>query len=559
MTKVYISEFIFSISLLILCLSSCSESCLENGGVAISDKQQVEWNMILGTSRAVVGIDGHGYFEEGDTIVVYAKNMFNGNTKHYILCLKNGCWTPDIYWREIGEDVQFTAWYVASAYRLCQVSQPSYIYSHILSSNQQQNNGYKNSDLLSAQTRVQAGGKVMLRFGHALNRLHIVLESKDASYTDEQLQQAEVKIYTPSSLPFNLSDGRMQTPSDYQWIVPMRQSDSIWTALLCPQELKTLDNNEWIRIQLGENIVTLPVSNMVDGKPIEKLEAGKEVTYRLNLKKKDVVDEFSGTTRWVYGVRSADPGRWNADYTQLAWIDGCGWFDCNKINPSETASGGDGRMCWAAATSNLIHWWLQQNEETEAVKSYKGPQAKPIDMLHSEIFQLYKDHFPNQGDYPLKAINWFFNGVFHKRIYETDPVDMVAGFFRTQLGTHSLGMEYEGVNLSRDKFNAILKQALLSQQGILFVINLGRNWSTHAVTLWGMSFDEEGLVKTLYIVDNNDGRYDSRGTIRAMNVKYLPYSSSNAELYPYVPNSLGNYTIRIESLCTLSLGKEWIK
>ncbi len=53
--------------------------------------------------------------------------------------------------------------------------------------------------------------------------------------------------------------------------------------------------------------------------------------------------------------------------------------------------------------------------------------------------------------------------------------------------------------------------------------------------------------------------YDARGTIRAMKVKYLPYSSSNSELYPYVPNSLGDFTIRIESLCTLSLGREWIK
>ena len=63
-----------------------------------------------------------------------------------------------------------------------------------------------------------------------------------------------------------------------------------------------------------------------------------------------------------------------------------------------------------------------------------------------------------------------------------------------------------------------------------------------------------GLADTLYMVDNNDGRYDARGTIRAMKVKYLPYSSSNSELYPYVPNSLGDFTIRIESLCTLSFG-----
>ena len=90
-------------------------------------------------------------------------------------------------------------------------------------------------------------------------------------------------------------------------------------------------------------------------------------------------------------------------------------------------------------------------------------------------------------------------------------------------------------------------------------LNIGRKWSTHAVTLWGAAFDEEGFIDTLYMVDNNDGRRDPEGTMRVIKVKYLPYSNANPQLYPYIPNSLGDFTIRIESLCTLSLGREWIK
>lgn len=30
-------------------------------------------------------------------------------------------------------------------------------------------------------------------------------------------------------------------------------------------------------------------------------------------------------------------------------------------------------------------------------------------------------------------------------------------------------------------------------------------WSAHAVTLWGIESEDEGLVKNLYMVDNNDG------------------------------------------------------
>lgn len=112
--------------------------------------------------------------------------------------------------------------------------------------------------------------------------------------------------------------------------------------------------------------------------------------------------------------------------------------------------------------------------------------------------------------------------------------------------------------MRRDRFNAIIRQALTSQQGVVFVVNLGKAWKNHAVTLWGARFNDEGLIDMLYMVDNNDGRSDARGTIRTMEVSYLPYGGGQ-DLYPYVPNSPREFTVRIESLTTLSLGREWVK
>lgn len=556
---VYLAAFL-GVILSSFCVTSCSRTMPEAEAVH-SSRGQIAWKMEVGTSRAVIDTDGSGRFEEGDTIVVYARNLKDGSTQHYTLHLSNGRWMPEIYWDEVGEDVQFTAWHVTAARRLQETSQASSAYLHKLAADQQKD-GYRRSDLLWAQARVQAGKEVQLHFAHALHRLHLVLESKDASYTDTQLQQAEVQVYTPSQLSFNLLDGTSQVSSDYQWVIPSKQADQVSRmALVCPQETESLRADGWIRIRIDGKETTVKVPEVVDGKSFERLEAGKETTYRLNLQKEpaSTSDAFAGTTRWVYGVKEPADSQWEEDHTQLPWTEGCGWFDCNKINPSDVSASGDGLMCWAAATSNLIHWWLQQNRETAAVKAYTGPQAVPSDMLHSEIFQLYKKHFSNRGDYPLKAINWFFNGVFYRKLYDTDQPDPAAGFFRAQLGSHSLGTEYVGMDMMRDRFNALIKQALLSQQGILFVVNLGKAWSTHAVTLWGAKFDENGWIDTLYMVDNNDGRYDKRGTIREMKVQYLPYSSTNQALYPYVPNSLGNFTIRIESLCMLSLGREWIK
>lgn len=558
MNKVsYLTTFLRT-SLLTLCIASCSRNLPENEAMPVSGNR-VEWDMSLRASRAVINTDGSGHFEEGDSLLVYAQNLANGHTQQYLLHLENGVWKPEIYWKELGDQVLFTAWHITPMQRLYQASQLSSNYSHSIETDQQ-GAGYRRSDLLLAKTQVQSGEKVHLNFSHALNRLHIVLESKDHSYTASQLQQAKISIHTPCMLPFNLANGTLDAPSHYEWITPLKQADNqTWTALLCPQETKALSSEGWIRIQIEGKETIAQVPETLEGKSLDKLEAGKEITYRINVQKGNKPDTFAGKTKWVYGVKEPTPEQWNIDHTQLKWVKDCGWFDCNKLDPSDVTVGGDGLMCWAAATSNLIHWWLKQNSETDAVKAYKGPQAVPVDMLHSDIFQLYKRHFPNQGNYPLKAINWFFNGVFHNNIYVSDPINPAAGFFQQQLGTNSLGKEYVGMNLTRENFNAIIKEALSSQKGILFIVNIGKKWSTHAVTLWGAAFDEEGFIDTLYMVDNNDGRRDTEGTMRVVKVKYLPYSNANPQLYPYIPNSLGDFTIRIESLCTLSLGREWIK
>ena len=471
MNKVsYLTTFLRT-SLLTLCIASCSRNIPENEAMPVSGNQ-VEWDMSLKASRAIINTDGSGHFEEGDSLLVYAQNVANGHTKQYILHLENGVWKPEIYWKELGDQVQFTAWHIASIQRLYQASQLSSNYSHSIETDQQ-GAGYRHSDLLLAKAQVQSGEKVHLNFSHALNRLHIVLESKDHSYTTSQLQQAKISIHTPCVLPFNLANGTLDAPSHYEWITPLKQADNqTWTALLCPQETKALRSEGWIRIQIEGKESIAQVPEILEGKSLDKLEAGKEITYRINVQKGNKPDTFAGKTKWVYGVKEPTPEQWNIDHTQLKWVKDCGWFDCNKIDPSDVTSKGDGLMCWAAATSNLIHWWLKQNGETEAVKAYKGPQAVPVDMLHSDIFQLYKRNFPNQGNYPLKAINWFFNGVFHNKIYESDPINPAAGFFHQQLGTRSLGQEYVGTNLTRENFNAIIKEALSSQKGVLFIVNI---------------------------------------------------------------------------------------
>lgn len=540
-----------------LCMNSCSRK-LQPDAPIVTGAGCVEWDMMMDAVRSSVNADGSGSFEEGDSVVVYARNLSDRSLRHYTVHLSGNGWEPEISWEEIGEEVEFTAWHMVPSRRVHDASQTSTEYQHTLSADQQ-GDGYRSSDLMCAKARVQAGNTVRLQFSHMMSRIKIVLGSDDASYTEDQLRKAVVQVNTPCRISFSLSEGTSGSCSDSGWVTPEKGEDNVRTVLVCPQSASDMPADDWIRVSVDGVEKSVGVPETLDGQPFGGLEPGKEITYRLNVKKGETIDDLAGTTRWIYGVKEPSADQWNYDHTQLAWTEGCGWFDCNKVDPSDVTSGGDGLMCWAAATSNLIHWWLQQNSGTSAVNSYTGPAAVPSDMLHSAVFQLFKDHFPNQGDYPLKAINWFFNGVFHKNMYDSDPVDPAAGFFREQLGTQTLGAEYSGRDMMRDSFNSIIRRALSSQQGVLFVVNLGKAWSTHAVTLWGVKFGEDGLIDTLYMVDNNDGRNDPRGTIRTMEVSYLPYSSNNPDLYPYVPNSVDAFTVRIESICTLSLGRQWVE
>lgn len=91
--------------------------------------------------------------------------------------------------------------------------------------------------------------------------------------------------------------------------------------------------------------------------------------------------------------------KWKADY---------GWYDCNKTNPS-AGSGGDSEMCWAAAASNMIHWWLDQNKEYVDRLGYDGPKDY-IRSTESAVFNLYKEAFYNEGQHSYNALNWFFTG-----------------------------------------------------------------------------------------------------------------------------------------------------
>lgn len=183
---------------------------------------------------------------------------------------------------------------------------------------------------------------------------------------------------------------------------------------------------------------------------------------------------------------------------------------------------------------------------------YTGPSEIPS-MTESSVFRLFKESFPNQGNDVLKGLNWFFNGVFSKNIFDTDTPDPRAGFFRGLLGTRSLGT-YDML-VTKERFQTLVKDALLHHKAVGVAFNLS-GYGDHAVNIWGAEFDEAGEINAIYMVDNNDGPpWKGEGMLYRKEVRYLPMNEQPT-LYPYISNSAGTFTYRLIGLYTLSLGDD---
>ena len=506
-------------------------------------------------TRVTTEPDGRGRFEAGNTIEIYARTADPTSVPPYsrTLMFDGTEWFPELRWSEIGNRTRFTAWYPVPDKNQTNET----LYTHRIETDQSSATGYELSDLLAAETETARGKTVQLTFRHVLSRLNIVLTSD--GYSEEELNRATVEIRSRTQTTFDLM-APFETPTiadgNTAWITPRKIANGNFTAILCPQAMATYRTDGWIRVTLDgkEAVFNAPVQ--IDGQVFDVLEAGKEITVTLTVRKTNETPDEK-TTVWTQGLQIPDDSRWNYDKTQLPWWEGCGWYDCNKVNPTgkDPTKINDSQLCWAAATSNMIHWWLDRNRDWVENKGYDVP-SELTDMLHSEIFDLYKSCFPNEGNQPLSAINWYFNGVFRKNIYETDEPDPRAGFFRDVFGTHSLGQQIDIV--TKETFNSTIRSALENGQIVSYAFADPR-WQAHAVTLWGVELDENGDIRYLYMVDNNDGATDTRGTIRRQEIRYKPLTEGSSTLSVFVPNSVGDFRYRIYQIFTLDTGKKYLK
>ena len=239
------------------------------------------------------------------------------------------------------------------------------------------------------------------------------------------------------------------------------------------------------------------------------------------------------TIIWVKGINGpvmGEGGDFHKEITQggkntyvmytVPYSSGDGWYDVNK-----TRSGGntdiDKNLCFAAVSSNMLHWWFDQNIEyvdryiekngdiiranrklSDLKTSFENPE-------NSKIFELYKVlyGYNERGFYSDLLMDLFINGYTPNpkggTNIESDELipNNNGGFFYDVFKGEKITDRTYGGNY--ESLSNLLKE-ILGNGGIVGLSHKVFSKSNHIVTLWGAEYDLNGKLKAVYISDSDD-------------------------------------------------------
>ena len=313
-------------------------------------------------------------------------------------------------------------------------------------------------------------------------------------------------------------------------------------------------------------------------KILEKIENGENN----NIVEYETEEGEKRTVLFVKGVKPPKLGE-NGDFRKSedhGYIDykapfeeGQGYFDVNKA-PFGTDKNIDRNLCFAAAASNTLHWYLQENrgviekyiEDNGDVKktvggsiySLKEMLNQNVEQQGSLIYQYFKEMYGNNetGYYTVPLMDLFLNGYTPKEDRKTNiedkdlQPDARGGFLYGIIGTKpQTGMQF--VNSLSDLGNSL--QHYLSDNFVVCLSYTTFSYN-HVVTLWGAEYDESGLLRAVYVTDSDDQDETGVETDVAMK-RYVVKGNGNLS---YLSNAISEEAkgARINSLQYLHFGGE---
>ena len=227
------------------------------------------------------------------------------------------------------------------------------------------------------------------------------------------------------------------------------------------------------------------------------------------------------------GMAEANATTHTGSYWTKGVSEAGGWYDANKINNSDGDA--DDNMCYAASASNLIAWW--QNETAGRTLTSEAPKSI------GKIWQTFIDANQewDEGGEALSAINWWISGVYcpenredadawerHYTKVEQWPEE--DGLLPVTLREFE-GYYYDQYNLDHDKLSDFLMDlqmtdtpvtktdfADLMENGGCITLAIQQETTGsedesmgHAITMWGVEYDETGKLVAMWITDSDDG------------------------------------------------------
>ena len=253
--------------------------------------------------------------------------------------------------------------------------------------------------------------------------------------------------------------------------------------------------------------------------------------------------------------------------------EGLGYFDVNKA-PFGTNKEIDRNLCFAAAASNTLHWYLQQNKkEIEDYIENNGDVIRTVgantyslrEMLNQDveqqgslIYQYFKEMYGNNetGYYTVPLMDLFLNGYTPKEDRKTNiedknlQPDARGGFLYGIIGTKpQTGMR--SVKNLRDLGDSL--QHYLSNNFVVCLSYTTFSYN-HVVTLWGAEYDESGLLRAVYVTDSDD--QDETGV--ETDVAMKRYAVKGKGNFSFLSNAISEEAngARINSLQYLRFGGE---
>ena len=313
-------------------------------------------------------------------------------------------------------------------------------------------------------------------------------------------------------------------------------------------------------------------------KLLEKIENGQNS----NIVEYETEEGEKRTVLFVKGVKAPKLGE-NGDFRKTedhGYIDykapfeeGQGYFDVNKA-PFGTNKEIDRNLCFAAAASNTLHWYLQQNKKEiqdyikdngDVIRTVGANTYSLKDMLNQDveqqgslIYQYFKEMYGKNetGYYTVPLMDLFLNGYTPKEDRKTNiedkdlQPDARGGFLYGIIGTKpQTGMQ--SVNSLSDFGNSL--QHYLSNNFVVCMSYRALGYN-HVVTLWGAEYDERGILRAVYVTDSDDQDETGEETDVAMK----RYAVKGKDDFSYLTNAISETAegAQINSLQYLRFGGE---